>query len=100
MELSINKVPTPHVGSIITKFSRVSFVKYPSLAMSLNSISNIGSDISYEKVIVPDILELLVSEALYQVQTGANREITQAQELYNQQLAELQKSQNKEDDNG
>lgn len=60
------------------------------------SISNIA-----QKQSIPySILELLVSEALYQVQTGANREITQAQELYNQQLAELQKSQNKEDDNG
>ncbi len=58
------------------------------------------SNIAQTQNIPYSILELLVSEALYQVQTGANREITQAQELYNQQLAELQKSQNKEDDNG
>ena len=59
-----------------------------------------SSNIAQTQNIPYSILELLVSEALYQVQTGANREITQAQELYNQQLAELQKSQNKEDDNG
>lgn len=60
------------------------------------SISNIA-----QKHTIPySILDLIVSDALYQIQTGANREIEQAQTTYNRQLAEIQKSQNKEDDNG
>lgn len=46
------------------------------------------------------ILELIVSDALYQIQAGAKNEIEQAKQMYDRQLAELQKSQNKEEKNG
>ena len=43
------------------------------------------------------ILDLIVSDALYQIQSGAKNEIEQANKIYNQQIAELQKIQNKEE---
>lgn len=42
------------------------------------------------------ILELIVSDALYQIQLGAKDEIEQANSVYNQQLAEIQKNQKQE----
>ena len=43
------------------------------------------------------ILDLIVSDALYQIQSGAKNEVEQANRNYNQQIAELQKIQNKEE---
>ena len=43
------------------------------------------------------ILDLIVSDALYQIQSGAKNEVEQANKNYNQQIAELQKIQNKEE---
>lgn len=43
------------------------------------------------------ILDLIVSDALYQIQSGAKLEVEQANKTYNQQIAELQKIQNKEE---
>lgn len=42
------------------------------------------------------ILELIVSDALYQIQLGAKEEIEQANSVYNQQLAVLQKNSKQE----
>lgn len=56
---------------------------------------------SAQKNSIPySILELIVSDALYQIQIGTKNEMEQAKQIYEQQLAELQKSQNKEDKNG
>lgn len=38
------------------------------------------------------ILELIVSDALYQIQLGARDETEEATNVYNQQIAELQKN--------
>lgn len=43
------------------------------------------------------ILELIICDVLHQVQNGAKNEVEQAQLTYNQQIAELQKIQNKEE---
>lgn len=43
------------------------------------------------------VLELILSDVLHQVQDGARNEVEQAQLTYNQQIAELQKIQNKEE---
>ena len=43
------------------------------------------------------ILELIICDVLHQVQDGTKAEVEQAQLTYNQQVAELQKIQNKEE---
>lgn len=61
-----------------------------------SSISNIA-----QKHTIPySILDLIISDALYQIHAGMKNEVEQAEITYNRQVAELQKIQKQEDKNG